>query len=195
MDTPKPVIPVQNFAYQPLGLESLIKSQNFFAQTGSVMPTNNTLATSRPADVAPDYYAWRAQQSGQADTGAEVTPYTEARRYDDITKGFRSDRDNEDLYAQDQGVLGSMGSGIGRLVGTTFTKLGAGLSYVASAAAFGLAAPFTDSVNNFQDWMTRSSDNILVNMFNSMEDKIKEAHLGGGEKRIEKRSQEICKGE
>jgi hypothetical protein len=100
------------------------------------------------------------------------TSYNEAKRYNDKSLGFVAGRDNEDLYAQNQGIMSSIGSGAGRLVGLTATKLGTGLGYLA-----GLVGVGNDSEKygtGFSAWIAGAGDNGVAKWFDNLEnDKIK----------------------
>jgi hypothetical protein len=101
-----------------------------------------------------------------------VSSFNEAKRYNDPNLGFVAGRDNEDLYAQNQGVMSSIGHGAGRLAGLTVTKLGTGLGYLA-----GLVGVGNDSEkygDGFGAWIAGAGDNGVAKWFDNLEnDKIK----------------------
>lgn len=107
---------------------------------------------------------------------AAQTDYDTAKRYNRNDLGFIGGRDNEDLYAQNQGFFNSVGSGLGRLVGLTATKTGTGLGYLA-----GLVGIDNDSEkygNGFSAWIAGAGDNGIAKWFNEIEnDKIKQDWL------------------
>jgi hypothetical protein len=96
-----------------------------------------------------------------------VTPYNEAKRFNSDNLKFLPGRDNEDLYAQDQSILGSIGHGAGRLVGLSVSKTGTGFGYLA-----GLVGVGNDSEkygHGFSSWIAGASDNGMAKWFNNLE--------------------------
>lgn len=92
------------------------------------------------------------------------TPYENIRKY----PTYDPNRDNEDYYARNQGFWNSVGSGLGRLVLTTGTKLGTGIGYLAGFAGIG-----NDSEKygtGFSSWIAGAADNSIAKWFNNIED-------------------------
>src|SRR6476469_8866753 len=105
MDTPKPVVPVNNFAPQSLGLKGLLDAQATFAGSGTIPVANNTLPTSTATlePGGPDAYFNHITTDKRVNTTGLRSPLESARRYDDPSLGFDVNREsNEDLYAQTQ---------------------------------------------------------------------------------------------
>lgn len=102
---------------------------------------------------------------------AAATDYNTARRYNDSSLMFLPTRDNEDLYAKDQGFFKSVGDGLGRLVLTTATKLGTGIGYTAGLAGLGNGS---EDGSGFSGWISGAADNGLAKWFENLEnEKIK----------------------
>lgn len=104
-----------------------------------------------------------------------ATAYNEAKRFNDSDMMFIPTRDNEDLYAQQQGFWSSVGSGLGRLVLTTGTKLGTGIGYTAGLLGFGNHN--ADYGNGFSAWIAGAADNGIAKWFREAEDTVKEDWL------------------
>lgn len=103
-----------------------------------------------------------------------ITPAIETRQYNDKTLKFLPGRDNEDIYAQNQGFFNSVGHGLGRLVGLSVSKTGTGLGYLA-----GLVGIDNDSEKyggkGFNSWVAGAGDNGIAKWFTNLEDeKIKQ---------------------
>lgn len=102
---------------------------------------------------------------------AAATDYNTARRYNDSSLMFLPTRDNEDLYAKDQGFFRSVGDGLGRLVLTTGTKLGTGIGYTAGLMGMGNSQ---EAGTGFGGWISGAADNGLAKWFENLEnEKIK----------------------
>lgn len=106
---------------------------------------------------------------------AVATDYNTAKRYDDSSLMFLPTRDNEDLYAKDQGFFRSVGDGLGRLVLTAGTKLGTGIGYTAGLAGMGNSH---EDGSGFGGWISGAADNGLAKWFETAEnEKVKEDWL------------------
>lgn len=99
---------------------------------------------------------------------AAATPYNISRRYNDPELMFMPNRDNEDLYAKNQGFFDSIGKGLGRLVLTTGTKLGTGIGYL--GGLMGLGNHYENYAPGFAGWLSGAADNALVKWFENAED-------------------------
>lgn len=100
---------------------------------------------------------------------AAATPYNESKKYNDGSQGgFLPGRDNEDLYARNQGWFASVGDGLSRLVLTAGTKLGAGIGYVGGLMGFG--NHYDDYEGGFSGWIAGAADNGLKKWFEQAED-------------------------
>lgn len=97
-----------------------------------------------------------------------VTPYNETKRFNRDDLKFLPGRDNEDIYAQNQSVVGSIGHGMGRLVGLSVSKTGTGIGYLAGLVGIG-----NDSEkygHGFGSWIAGASDNGMAKWFKNLED-------------------------
>jgi hypothetical protein len=101
-------------------------------------------------------------------TPATETDYNTSKRYNRSDLGFVGGRDNEDLYAQNQGFFSSVGHGLGRLVGLTATKTGTGLGYLAGLV--GLGNDSEKYGNGFGAWVAGAGDNGIAKFFQGIED-------------------------
>lgn len=144
---------------------------NTFPETAKVDVDGNSDAFSM---TMPDEGVNRRKRLlGQVpDAPAAETDYNTAKRYNKDDLKFVAGRDNEDIYAQNQGFFSSVGHGMGRLVGLTATKTGTGLGYLAGLVGIG-----NDSEkygNGFGAWIAGAGDNGIAKWFQEIEDeKIK----------------------
>lgn len=97
---------------------------------------------------------------------AAATDYNTAARYNSSSLMFLPTRDNEDLYAKDQGFFKSVGDGLGRLVLTAGTKLGTGVGY--TAGLMGMDNNASDG-SGFSGWVSGAADNSLAKWFENNE--------------------------
>lgn len=169
MDTPKPVLPINNFNYQPLGLRGLVTNQTFYSATGS-MPTQGAPAANNPLGLSSDYLN-KINQITAPTTGIQ-SPYEQAKKYDRVSLGYDVNRDNEDFYAQNQSAFEQIGAGLGRLALTTGTKLASGLSYLGGAVTGLVTAGFQPGSFG-ENWLATTADNAFVNFFNGLEEDVK----------------------
>lgn len=158
-------------------------TQNFF-QPAKVLPSLTTLVQSQLAinqgqatsinGVSPEEIAFSQKLSRAVPTSGLESSYNQARKYDDDILGYSALRDNEDLYAQHQGALGSIGSGLGRFALTTLTKVGSSLGYIVSSIG---NVPQLFQGDNVQDGLSKfvaaTSDNAFSEWMNSLEDDVK----------------------
>lgn len=116
--------------------------------------------------------------------GGEAS-YNEAKRFNDPDLGFIAGRNNEDIYAKDQGVIGDILKGIGRLGLLTATKTGTGLGYLAGLV--GIDNKSEKYGSDFNSWLAGAGDNGVAKWFESIEnDKIKNDWLPIYKKATEK---------
>lgn len=158
---------------------------NTFPPTLNVNTDGNANTLGGP-NVPDEGVARRKKLLGQVpDAPAATTDYNTAKRYNRSDLGFVGGRDNEDIYAQNQGFFKSVGNGLGRLVGLTVTKLGTGLGYLA-----GLVGVGNDSEKyggGFNGWIAGAGDNGMAKWFQNLEDdKIKNDWLPIYKKATEK---------
>jgi len=170
MDTPKPVTPVNNFNYQPLGLKGLMNNQAFYSNTGT-LPTSGNNVQTPTLPLSGDFL--NMINSQPARTTPLQSGYDSARKYDRDNLFYDATRDNEEFYAQQQGAAEMLGAGLLRLGLTTVTKLGSGLSYVGAGITNAIASPFWDTEDKLTRFMSATADNAFVNFFNNLEDDIK----------------------
>jgi hypothetical protein len=99
---------------------------------------------------------------------AAETDYNTSKRYNRADLLYNPTRDNEDIYAQNQGFFNSVGHGLGRLVGLTATKTGTGLGYLAGLV--GLGNNSEKYGGGFSGWIAGAGDNGIAKWFQEVED-------------------------
>lgn len=114
------------------------------------------------------------------------TPYDIARPYVGKEWGFDPTRDNQQFYHEQEyankGLIGrtvdNAYKGLGRLVGTTATKLGQEFGHLGYAIGGGLVELFSDKLmgHNF-DWMGTVAENAITRWFEHAEETIKQDWL------------------